>query len=725
MSVETSKNRLKGETSPYLLQHAQNPVDWHPWGQEALDKARKEGKPIFLSIGYSACHWCHVMAHESFENPDIARLMNDDFINIKVDREERPDLDTVYMNSVIAMTGQGGWPLSVFLTPDLKPYFGGTYFPPTSMYGSPGFQQVLREAHDLYHTQKDQVLSRFDKVAERLNPAPTSQSTVADAQMIDEAISHLAEKFDDICGGFGQGMKFPDPVLYRLLLNHWLRTGSSQSMDMLDKSLTKMAEGGMFDQLGGGFHRYSTDPQWLVPHFEKMLSDNALLAKLYLDVFQATKQDIYKAVPQEIFAYVLREMTSEEGGFYSSQDADSQGEEGRFYVWDMKEVLDLLGPRNARVFARAFGISPTGNWGRKNILHVRESMDGISEQENIPIFEVHHILKTGKSLLFSARQKRQNPVRDDKILTSWNGMMISAFAAGYSILRDKTYLQAATRCGELLWNRLWQGDRLLRVYKDGQAKVEGFLDDYASLLEAYMELYSASFDLVWVERAIPLADKMIELFWDGQDGGFFMTENRHDKLFYRPKPGVDDAMPASNAIAAWSLARLGHLTGKKEYVRKSEETVRAFHSQIQAQPLAHMGFLSVIELLAKPPVEIVLAGTGHGPVFEEILCVVHQDYRPRKALIHASVEGAEKLLPLAEGKTANKDEPTVYLCQNMSCHAPVHSAIALQNILEKPPLIKLNLFDEDKYVTEKTAEETTNFLNAMAHIFKHSGLGKK
>lgn len=725
--MEITKNRLISETSPYLLQHARNPVDWYPWSQEALDKARAEDKPIFLSIGYSACHWCHVMAHESFENPDIARLMNDDFINIKVDKEERPDLDTVYMNSVIAMTGQGGWPLSVFLTPDLKPYFGGTYFPPSSKYGSPGFQQVLRQAHDLYHTQKHQALSQFENILKRLNP-PTEVKTPSsepDPKLIDESISLLAEKFDETCGGFGAGMKFPDPVLYRLLLNHWLRTGASQSMDMLDKSLTKMAEGGLFDQLGGGFHRYSTDPQWLVPHFEKMLSDNALLAKLYLDVFQATKQDIYKTVSQEIFAYVLREMTSPEGGFYSSQDADVQGEEGRFYVWEMKEILDLLGPRNAKVFGKALGVSPTGNWERKNVLHVRESMEKVSEQEDIPIFEVNHIIKTGRSLLFEARQKRQNPVRDDKILASWNGMMITAFAAGYSILRDKTYLQAASRCGEFLWYRLWKGDRLLRVYKDGQAKIEGFLDDYACLLEGYIELYSASFDLVWVERAILLADKMIELFWDGQNSGFFMTENRHDRLFYRPKPGEDDAMPSSNSIAALSLVRLGHLTGKKEYLRKGEDAVRAFHQRILAQPLAHMGLLSVIEFLAKPPVEIVLAGPTEGTGFEELLRVVHQDYRPRKVLIHAGVTGAGKLLPLAEGKTANKGESTVYLCQNMTCHAPVQGGMALQVILEKPPLIKLNLFDEDKYVTEKTAEETTNFLNAMTQIFKHSGLGKK
>lgn len=723
MTTSGAPNRLIAETSPYLLQHAHNPVDWYPWCQEALNKARQEDKPIFLSIGYSACHWCHVMAHESFENADSAGIMNELFVNIKVDREERPDLDTVYMQSIIAMTGHGGWPLSVFLTPDLKPYFGGTYFPPTMNYNRPGFPQILKQAHDLYRNQKDHIGSRIDNIMKRLNPVREGKSQTFSSvwKLTDGSVAVLAEKFDEACGGFGSGMKFPDPVIYNLLLKHWLRTGSSQSLEMLDKSLTRMAQGGIFDQIGGGFHRYSTDSRWLVPHFEKMLYDNALMAKLYLEVSQATKQEIYKTIPREIFTWTLREMTSD--GFYSSQDADTDGEEGRFYVWELKEVLDLLGPRNAEVFARVYGISPTGNWGRKNVLHIRETMEKISEQENIPIFEVNHIIQTGKKILFERREKRKKPGRDEKVLTSWNGLMITAFATGYAVLRDKTFLDAATRCAEFLWSRLWNGDRLLRVYKDGQAKIDGFLDDYTALLEGFIALYEASFELVWVERAVQLADKMIELFWDERDGGFYMTGNQHEKLICRLKRGEDEAMPSSNSIAALALLRLGHLTGKAEYLKKGEGTVHAFSAQIEQRPLAHAGFLSVIEFLSKPPVEIVFSGPCEGPSFEEMMRVVQQDYRPGKILIGG--KGAEKLLPLAMGKTAIKGEPTVYLCQNQTCHAPVQDAKALLNLLENPPLIKLNIFDKDKYVAEKTAEETSNFLNAMSKIFKHSGLGKK
>ncbi|OGW22984.1 MAG: hypothetical protein A3K09_03265, partial [Nitrospinae bacterium RIFCSPLOWO2_12_FULL_47_7] len=605
MPISKPSNRLITETSPYLLQHAHNPVNWYPWCKEALDRALKEDKPVFLSIGYSACHWCHVMAHESFENVDIARLMNELFINIKVDREERPDLDAVYMQSIIALTGHGGWPLSVFLTPLLGPYFGGTYFPPALKYNRPGFPQILKQAHDLYRNQKDHVGSRVENVLQRLTPAreETMRTFLFTGRMADESVAVLAEKFDETYGGFGSGMKFPDPVTYTLLLKHWLRTGSSQSLEMLDKSLTRMAQGGMFDQIGGGFHRYSTDSHWLVPHFEKMLCDNALMAKLYLDVFQATKQEIYKTVPREIFNYVLREMSS--GGFYSSQSADTDGEEGRFYVWELKEVLDLLGPRNAGVFARAYGISSTGNWGQKNVLHIRESMEKISDAENIPIFEVNHIIQSGKKILFERREKRKKPDRDEKIISSWNGFMITAFATGYSVLRDKTFLGAATQGAEFIWSHLWNGNRLLRVYKDGQAKIDGFLDDYAALLEGFIALYEAGFELVWIERAVLVADKLIELFWDERDGGFYMTGDHHEGLIYRPKQGEDEAAPSSNAVAALALLRLGHLTGKKEYLRKGEDTVRAFDRQIEKHPHAHTGFLLVIEFLLKPPTEIV------------------------------------------------------------------------------------------------------------------------
>ena len=505
-------NRLVDETSPYLLQHKHNPVDWYPWGNEAHARAKAEDKPIFLSIGYSSCHWCHVMARESFECEETARIMNEKFINIKVDREERPDIDAVYMKSIISLVGQGGWPISLFLTPDCKPYFGGTYYPPTTISNRPGFSQVLDEAFTLYKEQKDNLQIRTQKILEKLHvPESSSESTLISVhRLIDEAVRIMEERFDAEEGGFGSGMKFPEPMNYTILLRHWVRTGADESIRMLDKTLTKMAEGGMYDQLGGGFHRYSTDRYWRIPHFEKMLYDNALLAKLYIDMAQATKQDLYSEVPRDIFKYILCEMTSPEGAFYSGQDADTDGEEGLYYFWEMKEFLELLGPRNAKLMARYFGVTSSKGTSRKNVLYIKESMESLAKVEEVAIFELDHILRTSKEILFQARRKRSRPFTDKKIITGWNGLMITAFAAGYMVLHGKNYLDVAIRAGEFLWNNMWkESGGLLRIYSNGESKINGCLEDYAYFLEALISLYEASFDLVWIERANQLADKMI------------------------------------------------------------------------------------------------------------------------------------------------------------------------------------------------------------------------
>ena len=726
MSGHKFTNRLIAETSPYLLQHAHNPVDWYPWGPEAMERARAEDKPIFLSIGYSACHWCHVMAHESFESEETARLMNDLFINVKVDREERPDVDIIYMRSVIALTGHGGWPMSVFLTPDQKPFLGGTYFPPTAKSNHPGFPQLLEWAHDLYRNGKEDLKNRTTKILDQINAAEsgTASGEWSSTVLIDEAVRIMVERFDAEEGGFGSGIKFPEPMNYTLLLRHWARTGADESIRMLDKSLTKMAEGGLYDQLGGGFHRYSTDRLWRVPHFEKMLCDNALLAKLYIDMVQATKQELYSAVSRGIFSYVLTEMTAPEGAFYAAQDADTEGEEGRYYLWEMKEFLDLLGPHQAKVMARHYGVTSAGNLGRKNVLYVRESMESISESENIAIFEVDHILKNGKETLLEVRQKRAKPQTDTKIITGWNGLMITAFASGYAVLRENNYLDVATRAAEFLWENLWDGSKLLRIYKDGESKVDGYLEDYAYFLEGLIALYEVTFDSVWIERANQLADKMIDQFSDEQGGGFYMTGRSAEKLVARLKDAADGAIPSANAVAALSLLRLGHLTGKKDYLKSGERTVHAFQQRMEKTPAAFAGLLSAADFMSEPPMEVVFSGPRERLAFEDMNSVLNQDYRPNKVVLFSGNEKKQGKLPLAEGKSVADGEPAVYLCQKQTCHPPVKTGKALMNLLETPPEIRLNIFDYDKKISDSKKEEEGRFLGVMDQIFKHSGLKK-
>ena len=725
MENQKFKNRLSEEISPYLLQHANNPVDWHPWGPEALAIARKEGKPIFLSIGYSSCHWCHVMAHESFENEETARIMNELFVNIKVDREERPDIDAIYMKAVILMNGHGGWPMSVFLTPDQEPYFGGTYFPPAPKYNRPGFPQILQEASDLYRNQKTQLQSRSKKLLENMNKSSLSPRTDPSPvrQLITRTVELQAERFDETHGGFGSGMKFPEPMLYSLLLRHWFHSESNDALMMADKSLTKMAEGGIYDQLGGGFHRYSTDRKWLAPHFEKMLYDNALLAKLYLESFQATKQEVYQRIPEGIFDYVRREMTAPEGGFYSSQDADTEGSEGTYFLWDMKEVLDLLGPRNAKVFSRAYGITATGNFERRNILHVKDSLEKISKEEGIPIFEVDHIVKTGKKALFDVREQRSQPGRDDKILTGWNGLMITALATGYSVLRQQRALDAAVQCGEFIWKNMWIESALFRVFKEGEVRVNGCLEDYAYLLEGFLALYEASFNTIWLERSTQLASTMIAKLWDEKSGGFFISDN--DALVARLKNPEDEAVPSGNAVAAMSLSKLGHLTGKPIFAEKGRATVQAFRDEIEHRPTAFCGLLAALDFQESSQLEIVLAGDIEDPVYKELLEVVTKDYRPQKLVAGYRGEESVRWIPWMEGRKEIAGKPTVYVCKGQTCHPPVHTAEALDNLLGPPPRIQINIFDEEKKIKDMQSREQDQFLNAMSSIFKYSGLGKK
>ena len=725
MADSVFSNRLKNETSPYLLQHASNPVDWYPWGSVALKKAEAENKPIFLSIGYSACHWCHVMAHESFENEEIVKIMNEKFVNIKVDREERPDVDALYMKALVALTGHGGWPLSMFLTPDQKPYLGGTYFPPFAKYNRPGFAQILQQAHDYYTGNKDQLEARAQNILQKIsleNRAGKGRGVPND-QLVRGAVEILSDRFDEDFGGFGSGMKFPEPMHYTLLLWHWAQTGDS--LDILDKSLTAMAEGGLFDQLGGGFHRYSTDRQWRVPHFEKMLYDNGLLAKLFLDMFQATKQDIYQTIPRETFSWLFREMTSPEGAFYASQDADSEGSEGTYYTCELKEVMNLLGPKHAKVFATAYGLVARGHVDGRNVLHVSERVEPLAEAESIPIFEADHILKKARETLFQAREKRPQPARDEKIITAWNGLMITALAHGSSVLGDSRYLDSATRCADFIWSRQWVSGKLLRVYKDGQSKIDGCLDDYAYFLEGLVTLYEAGLDSRWIERAKELATTMIGEFWDEGEGGFFLSGRSGEQLISKLKNPADEALPSANAIAAQALLKLGRLTGEETYIRKTEETFKSFSGMMERSPVGFTGLLSAMSAFNLPPVEVVFAGPRDHSSFDEMWKTLHTDYRPNKVTLWNEKESTGDLLPLAEGKTAEKGEPTVYLCQKNTCHAPVQTGKALDKLLDRPQEIRLNIFNQEKKNAQILGQEQTNFLGVMGNIFQQVGIQKK
>ena len=712
--------RLSRETSPYLLQHATNPVDWYPWGQEALQKAKEENKPIFLSIGYSSCHWCHVMAHECFENPEIAKLMNQWFVSIKVDREEYPDVDAIYMKALVELTGQGGWPLSIFLTPDQKPYLGGTYFPPTPKFNRPGFPQVLEQAYKLFSDDPIQTDIKSQNLLEKIHLQNKAGKPlgVKPNKLIKDAIDIFKKRFDEEYGGFGSGMKFPEPMHYTLMLRYWAETGDEETLHILDKSLTKMAEGGLFDQLGGGFHRYSTDRFWRVPHFEKMLYDNGLLAKLFLDMFQATKQDIYREIPEQIFFWMESEMTSQEGAFFSSQDADTEGKEGAWYTWELKEVLNLLGPKHAKVFSKAFGMTSKGQLDGRNVLYLNMKVEALAEMENIPIFEADHILKKGKKTLFEARRKRTCPDTDKKIITSWNGLMITALAAGYSVLGEEKYIKTAKRCAEFIWSEQWKDGKLYRIYKDGQSSIAGCLEDYAYFFEALITLYETSLQSEWLGKARQLADAMIKEFWDKDEGGFFLSGKLREQLVAKLKNPADEAMPSANAIASMALLKLGRLTGNKTYIEKSEETIKAFQIFMEQSPVAFTGLLSTLSASNLSPTEVIFAGPKEDAMFDEMWKVLHTDYRPNKVVVWN--ENGESNLPLAEGK--NSSELTVYICQKGTCHPPVKTAKALDRLLERPQEIRLNIYDENKKNAQILEQEQNNFMGVMGKIFQQSGI---
>jgi uncharacterized protein YyaL (SSP411 family) len=676
-------NRLIHETSPYLLQHAHNPVDWYPWGEEAFARARAEDKPILLSIGYSACHWCHVMAHESFEDEEIAALMNRHFVCVKVDREERPDVDSLYMNAVQAMTGHGGWPLTVFLTPDGAPFYGGTYFPPTDRLGMPGFPRVLLAVAEAYHSRRADVLKSAEQLRDLLRADPlrrAGREALAPA-LLEQAFHALAQSFDPEHGGFGAAPKFPQPMNLEFLLRMWRRTGWEQALRMAERTLQKMARGGIYDQLGGGFHRYSTDRLWLVPHFEKMLYDNALLARLYLHAYQATGNPFYRRICEETLDYVRREMTAPEGGFYSAQDADSEGEEGKFFLWTTEEITALLGEEDGRLLCAYYGVSPQGNFEGRNILHVPQEEDVVAHRMGVAPERLRPALARGRRALFEAREARVHPARDDKVITAWNGLMLAAFAEAALALGREDYRQTAERAAHFLLTTLRRPEdgRLLRVYRGGQAKLLGYLEDYAALADALILLHEATADLRWLQEARALAEAALALFWDEAEGGFHDTGKDHEALIARPRDLFDNAMPAGNSLAVDVLLRLAILFGEEAYRRRAVLVMERLSAPMANYPGGFGHLLGALDFYLSRPKEIVIIGPASDPATSALRAEVARRYLPNRVLIAADPaawDGFEKN-PLLAGKTLIGGRPAAYVCQNYACQLPVTEPEAL------------------------------------------------
>ncbi|MGB7677299.1 MAG: thioredoxin domain-containing protein [Nitrososphaeraceae archaeon] len=708
-------NRLINESSPYLLQHAHNPVDWYAWGDEALQRAIKEDKPIFISIGYSACHWCHVMAHESFEDEGIARLMNEKFINIKVDREERSDLDDIYQRVAQLATGNGGWPLSVFLTPDQKPFYVGTYFPKDSRYGMPGFGTILIQLSEAYKNRKQEIQSataefmnaltnsvqdiQFSQERQQDTVSKTGRSTLEEAAV---ALLHMA---DNVYGGFGQAPKFPNVSNLLFLLRYYDISGVNRFKDFVMFTADKMIRGGIHDQLGGGFARYSTDQRWQVPHFEKMLYDNALLTQLYAELYQLSRNKSYLETAEKTLDYVIREMTSPNGGFYSAQDADSEGEEGKFYTWSKQEIISSLDDekKNADIFCEYYGVTEGGNFEGKNILHITKSTGEIARKYGQTPEEIEQVLQHISKRLFTIREKRTKPGRDDKILTSWNGLMISAFSKVYRITNNPTYLSHATKGIEFIENKIGTSDgRLRRTFKDGVSKLNAYLDDYAFYINALLDVFEVDTNSRYIEKAILYADSMIRHFWDEKQGNFFFTSDDHEQLIVRTKSLYDLAIPSGNSMAASTLLRLYHITRNSNYLLKAEQIMSAGAKAAAENPFGFGQLLNAIYLYIRKPIEITIIGTNMKKPkdLEQMSDWLGRQFFPNSiiALVkdRSQLDGLNKY-PFFDGKKVENNILTkeisadngplnsehAFVCKNFSCSLPIHSLEQLQKSLGK------------------------------------------
>jgi uncharacterized protein YyaL (SSP411 family) len=673
-------NQLANESSPYLRQHADNPVAWYPWGEEALQRARKEDKPILLSIGYAACHWCHVMAHESFEDPETAALMNEHFINIKVDREERPDLDSIYMSATVAMTGQGGWPMTVIMTPDCRPFFAGTYFPPVPRHGLPAFTQVLQGIAQAWETQRDVVQRSAVEVSAHLRQTVITIDNEAalDVSLFDQSLNNLLRTFDSQLGGFGAAPKFPPSMALEFLLRIYLQRDDKMALHMVETTLEAMARGGMYDQLGGGFARYSTDARWLVPHFEKMLYDNALLARVYLHAWQITGKPLYRRIVEETLDFVVRELRHEAGGFYSSYDADSEGEEGKFYVWSAAEIRRALGDA-APLFAANYDVSDAGNWEGHNILNVPRPAADVAAEFGLEVPEMEQRLTVARETLYALRAQRVWPGLDDKVLTAWNGLMLAAFAQAGAALNRPDYTAVAVQNAEFLRRELRRDNgRLLRTWKAGSdARYNAYLEDYAYLADGLLALYETTLDAQWFVWAREVADLMLAHFSD-DDGGFFDTSDDHEDLLLRPKDLQDNATPSGNAMAAGVLLRLSLLTGEGSYWDKAAGATAGLYEMMARHPGSFAQWLSNATFILGEPQEVAIIGAPEAPDTAALLAVLRETYRPALVLALASGEHEAELIPLLQQREAIGGQATAYVCRRFVCRQPVTDPEALR-----------------------------------------------
>lgn len=685
MAEHAFTNRLINETSPYLLQHAHNPVDWFSWGDEAFEIARREQKPILLSIGYSACHWCHVMEHESFENEAIARLMNENFVNIKVDREERPDLDQIYMSAVQLMTHHGGWPMTVFLTPEAVPFYAGTYFPPEDRYNMPGFPRVLISVADAYRERPEDVQQTAASVLSELKRSTTTleSSELLATELLDTAHRGIIKNYDSTNGGFGGAPKFPPAMTLEFLLHTLYRTGNQQVLEIVSYTCQKMAEGGIYDQLGGGFHRYATDARWLVPHFEKMLYDNALLARLYLHHFQASRDAATRAIAEGILDYVVREMTNSTGGFYSTQDADSEGVEGKFFVWSFEEITQLLGERDAALFAAYYNVTSGGNFEGENILNVTRGLSEVAAAEKVTVAELSATLARSRKVLFEAREKRVKPARDEKVLTAWNGLMLASFAEAAAILHRSDYLAVAQRNARFVLDKLRRDGLLLRTYKDGQAKLNAYLEDYAFFVDGLVTLFETSGELQWLEEARTLTATMIEEFWDDEEGGFFYTGRSHEELIVRSKDFFDNATPAGNSVAAEVLLRIGLLTDNSDYQRRAATIFGLMASAVQRYASGFGRLLCALDFYLGTPKEIAIIGDSSSAETQSLLGEIWKLYLPNKVVAQAPANetSAANLIPLLRDRPLLDNKATAYVCEHFTCKTPATSPLELASQL--------------------------------------------
>jgi len=671
-------NALINEKSPYLLQHAHNPVDWFPWGKEALSRARNEDKPIFLSIGYSTCHWCHVMARESFENIQTADILNANFICIKVDREERPDLDEIYMRSVQMLAGTGGWPLSVFLTPDKTPFYGGTYFPPEPRHGLPAFNDLLQTIIQIWRDDREQIKQNSKHTLQLLNNSylhkPGIRTETISSDLLDNAYEQLILQFDSDYGGFGTDIryglvkipKFPQPGFLSFLLRYYHRTKEKSALTMVEKTLYAMAEGGIFDHLGGGFHRYSTDNQWLIPHFEKMLYDNALLSRVYFEAYQITGDSFFSQIGKRTLDWVIQEMTSPGGGFYSALDADSEGSEGAFYVWSPTEINSVLDKELSETICQYFGITQQGNFeGGSSVFHITK-----------PVSDVNYPDATIKAMqqLLNARNQRERPATDDKIITGSNGLMISAFAAGYQVLHDKRFLEVATSAARFIFDNLLKEGQLYRRYRDHEVAIPANLEDYAFFIAALLDLYEASFDSQWLKKAIQLNESMIEMFWDKADGGFYFNAYGETELIVSIKEAYDGPTPSGNSIAAQNLLRLAAITGNEELTTYAEKIFLAFGEQLEQNPLAHTQMLCGVDFYLSSPLQIVVVSQTIKEA-DAFVAEINRHFMPNRILILIDSDVTENelldMIPLIKNRVAIQGNPTVYICENFTCKTPI------------------------------------------------------